>query len=378
MQAAPSRLEESDFLWELLDRTKEILGADAAAVLLIDRRSGELVAASASGREDDEVHQRVRLPVGQGFAEQVAAECRPVAIERVDHSRVLNPILLSTDIRSMLGVPLMDGETVIGVLHVGSLIPRQFTSADTRLLQFAADRAAEIAYAGYSAAGALQRSLLPPSLPAVPGLEMAARYVPGHGKIGGDWYDVFVLPSGEPCAVIGDVAGSGLQAAVIMDRLRTAVRSYALETRDPAEVLSRLDEHVQHFEPDAIATVLYAVFQLGLDKVEISSAGHCPPVVAGPGGPAEVANIASDHLIGAFPAQRRTTTIELPPGATLCLYTDGLVERRDSDLDERQEVLRRTVAARAPCANCAAVMQALVGHETVKDDIAILMMRRAA
>lgn len=376
---AMSRLEERDFLWELLDRTKRILGADTAAVLVLDRRSGELVAASASG-DEHEVHQRVQLPVGQAFAERIATDCRAVAIDDVDHGDALNPILLAADIRSLLRVPIVDGGTVVGVLHAGSVTHRKFTDADAALLQVAADSAAdgaaEIAHAGDSIAGVLQRAMLPPALPAVPGLEMAARYVPRHGKIGGDWYDVFVLPTGEPCAVIGDVAGSGLQAAVIMDRLRTAVRSYALETPDPADVLTRLDRHLQHFQPDTIATVLYAVFRPGLEKVEISSAGHCPPVVAGPDTEPVLADIASDQLIGAFPALRRATAIAVPPGTTLCFYTDGLVERRDRDLDVGQEMLRKTVDAGPPRANCAAVMQALVGRETVHDDIAILMMRR--
>ena len=376
-QVALSRLEDPDFLWELLDGTKKILGADTAAVLLIDRRSGELVAASSSGAEE-EVHQRVRVPVGQGFAEAIAAECRSVAIDDVDPRDIQNPLLLCSEIRSLLGVPLMDGSTVIGEIQVGSLTRRAFTDADAELLQFAAERAAQITHIEHSTAGALQRSLLPPALPAVPGLEMAARYIPGHGKLGGDWYDVFVLPTGEACAVIGDVAGSGLEAAVIMDRLRTVLRSYALDARDPAEVLTRLDHHVQHFEPDAIATVLYAVFQPGLEQVEISSAGHCPPVVAQPGRPSVFPGVAADQLIGASPVRRNTATIGVPPGTTLCLYTDGLVERRDRDIDERQEVLRRTVTARPPRANCDAIMQALVGGETVQDDIAILMMRRVA
>jgi phosphoserine phosphatase RsbU/P len=374
-QVALSRPDERDFLWELLDGTKKVLGADTAAVLLLDRRAGELVAASASGQEE-EVHQRVRLPVGQAFAELIAAECQPVTIDDVDRNDPRNPILLTSEVRSLLGVPLMDGATVIGALHIGSFTHREFTQADAELLQFAADRAAQMTHAEHSVAGALQRSLLPPALPVVPGLEMAARYVPGHGRIGGDWYDVFVLPTGEACAVIGDVAGSGLQAAVIMERLRTAVRSYTLDTRDPAVVLSKLDEHVRHFEPDAIATVLCAVFEPGLDKVTISSAGHFPPVVAVPGSAAVLADIPSDPLIGAFPAPRTATTIGVPHGSALCLYTDGLVERRGRDLDEGEEILRQAVTAGPPPANCAAVMHALVGPDPVDDDIAILMMRR--
>jgi hypothetical protein len=103
----------------------------------------------------------------------------------------------------------------------------------------------------HEAAAALRRSLVPAALPRIPAAELAARYVPGQGKIGGDWYDVFTLPTGEHCAVIGDVAGSGLQAAVIMGRMRSTLRSYALETSDPADILGRLDRKMQYFEPGA-------------------------------------------------------------------------------------------------------------------------------
>jgi serine phosphatase RsbU (regulator of sigma subunit) len=104
---------------------------------------------------------------------------------------------------------------------------------------------------------------------------MAARYIPGTGTIGGDWYDVFTVPTGEVCLVIGDVAGSGLHAAVIMGRIRSSLRSYALQSRDPAHVLTLLDRKMQHFEPGAIATVLYAVMEPGLDQPASPPRGTC-------------------------------------------------------------------------------------------------------
>jgi len=166
---ALSHLEERAFLPELLDRAKVILRADTAATLLLDRRSSDLVAVAASGLEE-EVRQGVRIPLGRGFAGRIAAERRPVVIDHVDHSKVLNPILLSKGIRSLLGVPLIAHGTVIGVLHVGSLTPREFTDADVKLLQLAADRAAaavesQMTHAERSAAAVLQRSLLPAALP---------------------------------------------------------------------------------------------------------------------------------------------------------------------------------------------------------------------
>jgi len=379
--AALSRLVDEDLLVELVERARDVLQADTAAVLLLDDSSRYLVATAAAGLEE-EVRQGVRIPVGRGFAGRIAAEQRPVILDRVDHTTVLNPILTAKGIRSLMGVPLVAGGQLLGVMHVGSLAGRRFTRQDIELLQLAADRAATAvksitARADQLAVAALQRSLLPSALPAVRGADLAARFVAGQGVVGGDWYDAFSLPSGELCLAVGDVAGSGLRAAVIMGRMRSALRSYALDTRDPAEVLARLDRKIQHFEPDALATVLYAVFDKTLDRVHMSSAGHLPPVVAVPGQPAELADVPSDLMIGVAPdAARRVTAVKMPPGAVLCLCTDGLVERKEYPLDEGLARLCQALPADQPEAGCAAVMAAMVGAEPARDDIALLIFQR--
>lgn len=379
--AALSRLDDHELLAELLDRMRQILQVDTAAVLLLDASASQLVAAVAAGLEE-EVAQGVRIPVGWGFAGRIAAEHAPVILDHVDHTTVLNPILWSKGIKSMVGVPMVAGGKVIGVMHVGSLTPRQFTSNDTELLQMAADRAAAAvrsmtAQADRVAATALQHSLIPSAPPEVPGAEMAARYVPGTGGVGGDWYDVFTLPSGELAVVIGDVAGSGLAAAVIMGRMRSVLRAYALETLDPAEVLARLDRKMRHFEPSALATVLYAVFNSELDQMRICLAGHLPPVIAAPGRPAELAGAATGLMIGVDPDVRRpVTTVTIPPGALLCFYTDGLVERPGQVIDEGLTRLCQVVSAQPPESACVAVMGALIGSNPARDDIALLIMRR--
>jgi phosphoserine phosphatase RsbU/P len=381
--AALSHLGDRDLLAELLDRTREALQADTAAVLLLDSSSGQLIATAAAGLEE-EVDQGVRIPVGRGFAGRIAAERQPVILDHVDHTTVLNPILWAKGIQSMMGVPMVAGGRVIGVLHVGSLTPRQFTGHDAELLQMAADRAAAAvqslgAQADRLAVVALQRSLVPTALPGVPGAEMAARYVAGRGAVGGDWYDVFTLPSGELCVVIGDVAGSGLPAAVIMGRMRSALRAYALETRDPAEVLARLDRKIQHFEAEAMATVLYAVVDPGLDRMNVCLAGHFPPVIAYPDRPAELASVPTGLMIGiADQARRPVTTVSIPPGALLCFYTDGLIEHPGEVIDDGLARLCQAVTAQPAEAACAAVMQALVGNAPARDDIALLMVRRQA
>jgi sigma-B regulation protein RsbU (phosphoserine phosphatase) len=378
--AALSYLGPEDFLTELLSRVKVSMDADTAAVLLLDRSARQLVARAASGLEE-EVRQGVRIPVGQGFAGRIAAEARPVILDHVDHSNVLNPILLEKGIRSLIGVPLLVNGMVIGVLHVGSIGSRVFTGDDAGLLQLAAERAALAVQSfrsrdDHAAAAALQQSLLPSDLPAVPGTEIATRYVPGDGRVGGDWYDVFTLPSGELCVVLGDVAGSGLQAAVIMGRMRSALRAYALETRDPAQVLTRLDRKMQHFEPEAMATITYAVLTPATGELAIASAGHFAPVIAVPGWPSAPGEMIIGVPIGvADHPLWQTTTMSLAPGTLLCLFTDGLIERRHTPIDDRLALLSRTVVAGPPESVCASVMRVLVGREPVGDDIALLALR---
>lgn len=380
--AALAHLDVEDLLVELLDRVRELLQVETATVLLLDSSSQQLVVTVARGIEAA-VRQGVRVPMGKGFAGRVAAEKQPVIIERVDQTNVLYSFLPEHGICSLLGVPLLSSGTVVGVLHVGALVARRFTDDDVRLLQIVADRVAfatqfQLAQVERAAAAALQRSLLPARLPVVPGLELAARYVPAeHGGIGGDWYDVFTLPSGWLCIVIGDVVGRGLGAAGVMGRLRSALRAYALLGGDPAEVLGRLDQHVQHFGPEMMATVLLAVFEPSLERLHLSSAGHPPPVLALPHQPAALLNVPSDHPVGVPGGlRRRRTSITLQPGALLCFYTDGLVERRDTSLDAGLQRLCESVSASPVDSVCRTVMAQLIGDDPPGDDVAVLAVRR--
>ena len=139
--AALGHLELEELLNALLDRAREMLTADTCAILLVDEERQELVARAARGIEE-EVEQGIRIPLGRGFAGKVAADARPVVLDDVDHADVLNPILRQKGIKSLLGVPLLSGGKVLGVLHVGTLVPRRFTVDDVDLLQLAGDRAA--------------------------------------------------------------------------------------------------------------------------------------------------------------------------------------------------------------------------------------------
>jgi serine phosphatase RsbU (regulator of sigma subunit) len=327
----------------------------------------------------------VRIPLGAGFAGRIAAEKHPVVIDRVDHTNVLNPILRDKGIHSLLGVPLLAGGQVLGVLHVGSLTPRRFTPEDTELLRLVADRVAltvqsRMSQTDREAGLALQRSLLPTALPTVPGAEFASRYVAGgRGAVGGDWYDAFVLPSGQLWFVIGDVLGHGLAAATTMIRLRSALRAYALEFDDPATVLGKLDRKVQQFETGILATVMCGVMEPDRRHVRLSSAGHPPPVLARPDEPAHLVELPADLPVGVELGHRRhVTDVELPKGAVLCLYTDGLVERRRVPVDMGLQLLCATVTAEHPEKVCINIMSSLVGANPPDDDVAILVLRRPA
>jgi putative methionine-R-sulfoxide reductase with GAF domain len=380
--AALSRLDVFDLLDELLDRVRDLLGVDTAAILLLDEHSRQLVATAAKGLED-EVRQGFRVSIGHGFAGRVAQTREPLVLAEVTATDVVNPVLIDKGIRSLLGVPIFAAGQVVGVLHVGTLTPRRFSGDEIALLQLVADRAG---VAGQirsrkleqTAAVALQRSLLPSRLPDVPGVLMAARYLPGHEfGVGGDWYDVFTLPSGWLGLVIGDVSGHGLASAVVMGRVRSALRAYALITDDPAEVLTRLDRKVRHFEAGALTTALYAMISPDRSTVRLSTAGHLRPVLAAPGRPATLVDMPVDPPLGVADLHRgrRATTVPLPPGALLLVYTDGLVERRDQVIDTGLADLTALVTAGDPETVCTAVMIGMAPAQPV-DDVALLAVRR--
>jgi sigma-B regulation protein RsbU (phosphoserine phosphatase) len=375
--AALAQLDVEDLLTELVSRTRELMATDTSAILLLDPSGRELVATAASGLEE-EVRLGVRVPLGEGFAGRIAASARPLVIDRVDRTTVVNRVLIDEHLSAMAGVPIAASGRVLGVLHVGSLVPRRFTDDDIELLRLVADRAGMAAEARLSrlerqTTVTLQRSLLPARPPDVPGLDVAARYVPGaEVGVGGDWYDLFALPSGHVGVVIGDIAGNGLRAAVVMGRIRSALRAYALETADPADVLTRLDRKIQLFEPDAMATVAYAVMDPARTTLTVSLAGHLPPILIDARG-ARMLEAHADLPLGAYPEAPRTTT-SVPLPHALLMYTDGLVERRGQLLDVG---ISKLITALEPgtaddlCAQATAVLH----HSTATDDVALIAVR---
>jgi anti-sigma regulatory factor (Ser/Thr protein kinase) len=381
--AALSYLPIDELLSELLIRIREILHADTAAILLLEDEGRMLRARAAKGIEE-EVEARVRIPLGAGFAGRVAAECRPIAIPHLAEADVVNPILREKGIESLLGVPLLVEGRVLGVLHVGTLTPRDFHDDDVDLLQLAADRAAlaiEHAqlYEHRRVAEALQRSLLPADLLTLPGLEVAARYLPAAqgSSLGGDWYDLFRLSAGAIGVVIGDVVGRGLPAAALMAQLRTALRAYALEGHGPAEVVSRLNRLMSHLAPCTMTTLSYLVLDPAAESLTAVSAGHLPPLVIGADGTAAYLPVESDVALGiSRGALYREQTFDLPVGSTVALFTDGAVEVRGEPLEAGLERLRRTAEAAGSVEQlCTTIAGGGDLGRASSDDVAVLAAR---
>jgi anti-sigma regulatory factor (Ser/Thr protein kinase)/putative methionine-R-sulfoxide reductase with GAF domain len=370
---------------ELLSRTREILDVDTVAILLLDENGQELVARAAKGLEE-EVEQGVRIPLGGGFAGRIAAERAPIFIADVVHGEILNPILREKGIRSLLGVPLIVDGKAVGVLHVGTLEPREFTNDDAALLQVVAQRAApaierarlyEALDREHRGAVALQRSLLPESVPDIVGVDIAARYLPARDEVGGDWYDVIDLTGGLVGFAIGDVAGHGVRAAALMGQLRTGLRAYALDGYSPGETLKHVDRLLHTVRGEGMATAAYAVLDPGTGALRLASAGHPPAVVVRSSGLAHLLESKPAPPLGTLPfGTYLETETTLAPGDSLMLYTDGLVERRREPLTAGLERLRvhASVVASAD-ALAQRVVDRLVPRDGAEDDVAIVVVR---
>ncbi len=380
---ALSELGLEEFLDELLVRVREALAVDTVAILLYDEENQQLAARAAKGIEE-EVEQGVRIPIGRGFAGRIAADRVAVFIADVDHADIMNPILREKGIRSLLGTPLIVEGDLIGVLHVGSLRPRMFGPRDLAVLQVAAARAAPgIERARlYSAlehehrvAMVLQRSLLPQQLVDVAGVSAAARYMPASYEVGGDWYDVFNLSGGQFGIAIGDVVGHGLRAAALMGQLRTALHGYAVEGHSPSRTLQLVDRFMRTLPEPAMATAAYGVLDADTGALRVSSAGHLPPLIIGGENPRILETIAAPPL-GAFPyASWPEQESALQGGETLLFYTDGLVERPGTPINESiAGLLALTAAAASPEEACQLAVEQLIPFGRLRDDVAMVAL----
>jgi len=196
----------------------------------------------------------------------------------------------------------------------------------------------------------LQRSLLPEHFPAVDGTQIAFRYRPGSvdAQVGGDWFDVIALPCRRVAIVLGDVMGSGLQAAGIMGQFRTAARTLARLDLTPAQVLRELDELAQSMSESHIATCVYAVYDPVSGECVMASAGHLPPLLINPGGGAELVDLPPGAPLGVGGQRYEELEFTVEPASALVLYTDGLVEDRSRDIDAGIDELLGAISKAGP------------------------------
>ncbi|MBB4924209.1 PP2C family protein-serine/threonine phosphatase [Kitasatospora kifunensis] len=226
------------------------------------------------------------------------------------------------------------------------------------------------------AAVTLQRSLLPQKLEQPAELRVAATYQPGgaDAAVGGDWYDVISLRGGRTALVIGDVMGRGLRAAAVMGQLRTAVRAYARLDLPPHQVMGLLDGLAMEIDANQIATCVYAVYDPPAGTLTYSSAGHLPLMLRGPDGTVLQGEQQNGPPLGTGDSAHTSHTLRLLPGTTGVLYTDGLVERRDQDIDEGLGLLAHTLAGAVgpPEVVCARLLRAMGVTAEHDDDVAVL------
>lgn len=315
-------------------------------------------------------------------------------------------------IQCTLAVPMVAHDTVVGLAQFSRTKGSEpFGERDRALAVELAARAAvcidnaRLYRREHERALILQRSLLPPGDPEAAGLDIACRYLPGNTatEVGGDWFDVIELPGHRTALVVGDVMGRGLRAAVAMGELRTAVRTLALLDLEPAEVLSALDEIARGLGAPAggrqapraalqsrdadlsevyLATCVYAVYDPVTRRCTFANAGHLPPVLVEPGEPGEpsrpalLLEVPPGMPLGVGGEPFEEVEVELPEGALLALYTDGLVESRDHPLDEGLRSLRGALAdpVRPLEDVCDHVLNTLDTRHG-EDDIALLMAR---
>ncbi|WP_327690392.1 SpoIIE family protein phosphatase [Streptomyces tubercidicus] len=327
---------------------------------------------------------------------------------------------LGAVVHSTLAVPMVARDTVVGLVQFSRTKGSEpFGERDTALAVELAARAAvcidnaRLYRREHERALILQRSLLPPGDPEAAGLDIACRYLPGTTatEVGGDWFDVIELPGHRTALVVGDVMGRGLRAAVAMGELRTAVRTLALLDLEPAEVLSALDEIARGLGGDGdgrsnprsgrgrsanaegtaetgrsartadlsevyLATCVYAVYDPVSRRCTFANAGHLPPVLVEDGEDALLLDVPPGMPLGVGGEPFEEIEVELPDGALLALYTDGLVESRHHPLDEGLQAFRTALSgADRPLEDaCDHVLNALdTSHG--EDDIALLMAR---
>jgi serine phosphatase RsbU (regulator of sigma subunit)/anti-sigma regulatory factor (Ser/Thr protein kinase) len=373
-----THLSLDELLPAVLRSILEAVRAQAGAILLADDDRG-LRASCTIGLTA--VDREARLEAGEGFPARVARAREPLAASPSAEGDRLSRAFEAAGVASLVGVPLMADDRLVGILVVGT--HEDLGRVETDLLRLQGDRVAlsiqraRLYDRERVVAQTLQRTLLPERLPEVPGLEVAARYVPAreHAKVGGDWYDVFVLDEAAVGLAMGDVVSHGIRAASVMGQVRSTLRAYALDGEGPGTTLTKLNRIVRSLDQSETVTAVYLALDLERGTVTVASAGHPPPLLIAPGGDAQFLEEVGSVPLGAHATSRYEESVaRLEAGSTILLYTDGLVERRDISLDERLAQLASEASAdfEEPESLCTRLIDALVGAEAPADDVALM------
>ncbi|WP_156002962.1 SpoIIE family protein phosphatase [Streptomonospora sp. PA3] len=356
LQKATADLAEALTVGEVVQAMAEIgqsaVGADSTTVGELDRDdlrlhmlSDDPVARSGARPVTDcpatmEFAVRERRPFIAGNPAELRAlledEAEPEALE----------FLRSTDERAWVALPLLSAGQPIGALRFTFSATRDISDEEKVFLEALAGQCAlaleraKLFEREHRTAEALQTSLLPEDLPKVKGIRMQAFYRSGtqHVQVGGDWYDAFPLPDGRIAGVLGDVMGKGIKAATGMSRVRNALRALAFSMPEPADVLTGLDRMFDATEAaDQVTTLVYFVLDPETGQIDLSNAGHLPPLVVTERAGPWLLETEPDTPLG-ISSERGHHKFFVQPGNTVVLYSDGLVENRKravaSGLDE--------------------------------------------
>jgi anti-anti-sigma factor len=368
---------------------RAILDAEVVSVCTVDA-DGLLYAVDVAGYPPERLPQfaAMRLTAALPLTEAARTHRAVWLSDRattVARYPVIGPALLKTT-EALAALPLLAGDRLVGALGVTFSRPRLFDPDERSFLLAVAGLAAvaferaALADARREMAETLQRSLLPGSLPALKGVAVTVRYLPAVGgtRAGGDWYDVLPVDGSQVAVAVGDVIGHGAPAAAVMGQLRSALATLLLAGFTPARALEHLDRFADQVPGAAISTVACLLLDTATGRVTYSSAGHLPPLLLNAVGHEQLDGALGPALGIAVTGRRREAATTVPAGATLLLYTDGLVERRGDTLDAGQERLGAAAALRrsAPLpALIDGVLADLDDANGFTDDVAVVAVR---
>jgi sigma-B regulation protein RsbU (phosphoserine phosphatase) len=366
-------------LQDVLSTVANSLNADAASLLVTDGRGKVLIARSAYGW-DAEMTRRIRIAAGAGVSGKILATQEAMVVDELDDVEVFSPELRRSGFHSYVGVPLVERDRAVGVLHATSFKPAHFSAADVKTLS---TLAGPVAAAVHRVRQFVELADLanPTQVPKVPGLEMYVRYLAADGgNGGGDWYDTVSREDGTVAIVIGDAAGHGIEALISASSVRHALIAYLHEGHSPAEALSRLRSLVTAASFGTRAdflTVQACVYEPLSKTLHTASAGH-PPLLLVRRGTGTYGPLAGPPISSALPYGLDSQhALTLQPGDLVVMYTDGVIEARGEPIDHGLNRLRAAAVERQHWVLsdvCDAIFAA-TGSKPGSDDRSIILIR---